>query len=218
MTGREAVVGPGAEEALSAARRDRLLAERAANLARRGLSSPVRRLPPRLLCVAGSHLVGLDPALVAGVRPARWWPLFPGLGDRRGSGGRALLGLFGHEGQVGSLFELAVLLGDPSVPPPEDGEAAGTQGSMILLHRHGSIGRTALRADAVIGLQALRPLAEPAPDTSPGQPQGAALDDEDRLVTLPGPELFDALRGDPAADALSAPLTAPPQGPVGATG
>jgi len=177
------------ERVAEAARRARVLAERTAMLAGRGREPEQRAsLAPRLVCEVGQVLVGLEPALVTGVRTAAAWPV-PFVAPQ--ATGR-LIGLFAQGGHPYGLVDLSALLGAPL--PPDAVREAASRGTMLILKGR----RLALRVERVLGLLTLRDAGDGRHGILPADGPDAGPEDG-RLVLLRDPlPLLASLDGETA--------------------
>lgn len=127
-----------------AAYRSRILAQRSATLAARGLG-PDRAaglLAERLVCMAAGSLYAFGHHGVRAVRPYGCQPLPLIAGPAAG----VMLGVFLDAGELYSLLDLPRLLGRPDHAPEH--------GAMLLMRGDGQ--RVALRVDRVLGLMRLK--------------------------------------------------------------
>lgn len=149
--------------------RDRILAERTRDLARRGRTATARETAtaPFLVCAMGRNRFGLPLAAVAAVLAAR--PCTPA-----SSVGGAGIGLFAHEGRTISALDLGALLG---LSQPRDDARPGC---FVLLK--GGEPRVALRVDDAIAVAALK-----ADDAAAGLSGDAGSAFATGYASLPGP-------------------------------
>lgn len=138
----KAALQPGADQ--SAARRNAILADRAARLANRAAAVEAERPAARaLICAVGPNLYGLPLEQATKIKPFVRAGAAPALN-------RAVLGLVADEGQIRPALDLGALLGAP--------EAAVEGGWLVLL---GGSGGAALRVKDLPVAADVEPLEEP---------------------------------------------------------
>ncbi|WBV45369.1 chemotaxis protein CheW [Pseudoroseomonas cervicalis] len=145
-----------------AAQAERLLELRTRQLAaRRGQREATPRLPPVLACAVGEALYGVPLTAVARVLPAG--PLAPLPG-----GLPAMLGLYGHAGQVHAVIDLGLALGAAA------GHGLPAEGHLLLLRE--APRRFALHVGRVLTVTEPLPLAgAAAAQAAAERPAGRAL-------------------------------------------
>ncbi|MFC0407698.1 chemotaxis protein CheW [Roseomonas elaeocarpi] len=159
---------PAADPAAEALRRERLLDERAAKLARRrdGVAAEPAGLPV-LLCDVGGELFGLALNRVAEVLPPATITPLPGTPP-------AVLGLIGRMGHFFCVVDLGVAL----LRQPPAGLTAEAGGHLLMLRRvEGSQERRlALRVTRALRVERVVPLADAAPLEAPLRFRGTVPD------------------------------------------
>lgn len=172
------MIAPAAGDSSDDPRIRRLLDERTAALARRGVDIARQAATrPFLVCVAGDDRYGLPLDSVVQVVPARTYTSVPGAPPE-------LLGLIALSGRVVSVLSLAGALSRPVASRADSSRAESTTATGHILVLRGGIAPVALAVDRVLAVADV----DGALTTEPVLTGGLGADAVSGYAPAPGPE------------------------------